>query len=337
MHIDLRTVAITPLRHTFDHIARRIGADKAASRYQEGTLDIQPSANLQYRPTWDPAHQLYDPARTALVMQDWYAFKDPRQFYYGTYTLARARMQEAAEAGFDFVETRGLAELMPDEVRRRALDVLVPLRHVAYGANLNNVGMCAYGYGTAVTQPCIYHGMDHLGIAQYLTRIGLWLAGTAELEDGRSHWLGDGRWQPLRRQVENSLVVKDWFELFVAQNLVQDGLLYPLVYAHFVDRRLNAEGGSAVSMVCAFMNEWFAESSRWVDATIKTAAAESPANAALIAGWLAHWRGRVREALLPVAELAFDQDGEKVLDTVTEAFDARVAKLGIAVKESGHV
>ena len=34
MQIDLRTVSIKPLRHTFDNVARRIGADKPASRYQ---------------------------------------------------------------------------------------------------------------------------------------------------------------------------------------------------------------------------------------------------------------------------------------------------------------
>ncbi len=48
------------------------------------------------------------------MMADWYAFKDPRQFYYGTYTMARARMQETAEADFDFVEERGLVGTYPD-------------------------------------------------------------------------------------------------------------------------------------------------------------------------------------------------------------------------------
>ena len=50
MQIDLRTVSIKPLRNTFDHLARRFG-DKPASRYQEGSYDIQADANLQYRPT----------------------------------------------------------------------------------------------------------------------------------------------------------------------------------------------------------------------------------------------------------------------------------------------
>jgi hypothetical protein len=61
MQIDLRTVSIKPLRQTFDHIARRIGPDKAATRYQEGTLDVQATHNFHYRPTWDPDHEISMP------------------------------------------------------------------------------------------------------------------------------------------------------------------------------------------------------------------------------------------------------------------------------------
>ena len=127
MHIDLRTVSIKPLRHTFDNVARRIGGDKPASRYQEGTLDMQQTANFHYRPTWDPAHDIYDASRTAIKMADWYAFKDPRQFYYGAYTLARAKQQDTAEANFDFVENRGLAATLPDALRDTVLKLLLPL------------------------------------------------------------------------------------------------------------------------------------------------------------------------------------------------------------------
>ena len=50
MQIDLRTVAITPRRQAFDHLVRRFG-DKPASRYQEGSYDIQAAENLHYKPT----------------------------------------------------------------------------------------------------------------------------------------------------------------------------------------------------------------------------------------------------------------------------------------------
>jgi len=180
MQIDLRTVSIQPLRQTFDHLARRFG-DKPASRYQEGSYDIQAAENLHYRPTWDPDQELYDPAISKIVMRDWYALKDPRQFYYSTYTLTRARQQETTEANFTFVESRGLVELLPEAVRTAALELLVPLRHAAWGANLNNTFICGYGYSAIFTQPCIYHAMDNLGTAQYLSRIGLLLGGTEAL------------------------------------------------------------------------------------------------------------------------------------------------------------
>ncbi len=156
MHIDLRTVSIKPLRQTFDHIARRIGPDKAATRYQEGTLDVQATHNFHYRPTWDPDHEIFDASRSAIRMADWYAFKDPRQFYYGAYTLARAKQQETAESNFDFVEGRGLADSLPEELKETVLKLLLPLRHVAWGGNMNGAFITAYGYGTALTQPCLF-------------------------------------------------------------------------------------------------------------------------------------------------------------------------------------
>ncbi len=285
MTIDLKAREIQPLRHTYAHVAQYIGGDKHATRYQEATLGAQPSANFHYRPTWDPDHEIFDTGRTAVKLADWYVLRDPRQFYYASWTMTRARQQDAMESNYQFVEQRGLVAKMPDAVRAKACDVLMPLRHVAWGGNMNNCSIAAYGYGTAFTAPAMFHAMDHLGAAQYLTRLGLALEEPAVLEAGRSAWLEDPRWQVLRRYVEDTLVVRDPFELFVAQNLALDGQLYPLVYGAFVDDHLALQGGTAVAMLTAFMPEWHEESAKWVDAVVKTAAAESDANRTLIAGW----------------------------------------------------
>jgi phenol/toluene 2-monooxygenase (NADH) P1/A1 len=330
MHIDLRTVSIKPLRQTFDHIARRIGADKPASRYQEGTLGLQAEANFHYRPLWDPSHQIFDKTRTRLQMKDWYAFKDPRQFYYGTYTIARARMQETTEADFEFIEQRGLAAAYPDDARKLALEVLLPLRHVAWGANMNNSSIAAYGYGTALTQPALYHAMDQLGIAQYLTRVGLLFADPAALDAAKAAWMSDPTWQELRRYVEDTLVMTDWFEQYVAQNLALDGLLYPLIYTGF-DDALTAQAGPTMSMLLRFQAEWFAETSKWVDATVKTAAAESADSKALVSDWTRHWRERAAVALRPLASLALGEQAGSVMEETVEQFNARAAKAGLAL------
>lgn len=331
MQIDLRTVSIKPLRQTFDHVARRIGGDKPASRYQEGTFDMQATANFHYRPTWDPDHEIFDTRRTALKMADWYAFKDPRQFYYGAYTMARAKQQDTAESNFDFVESRGLADALPAELKKTVLALLVPLRHVAWGANMNNAAINAYGYGTAFTQPCIFQAMDQLGIAQYLTRVGLLLGDADALDEAKRAWMEDDAWQGLRRYVEDSFVVKDPVELFVAQNVALDGLLYPLVYDTIIDDVLSARGGTAVAMLTQFMTEWFAETRKWVDATVKTAAAESPENKALLQQWITTWRDRAAAALLPVARIALAERSDELLAEVVQQFNARLAKAGVSL------
>jgi len=330
MNIDLQARSIEPLRHTYAHVAKYIGGDKPASRYQEATMGAQPATNFHYRPTWDPAHELFDATRSDIVLADWYVLKDPRQFYYASWTMTRARQQDAVESNYQFVDSRGLAAMIPDDVRAQALAVLLPLRHAAWGANMNNASICAYGYGTAFTAPAMFHAMDNLGVAQYLTRLGLTLAEPEALDAGKQAWLNDPRWQVLRRYVEDSFVVQDPFELFVAQNLALDGLLYPLVYGRFVDDHIALKGGTAVAMLTAFMPEWHEESARWVDAVVKTAAAESDANRALLRQWTKQWAERAQAALAPVAELALGEAGLVALDEARSQLDARCAKAGVA-------
>jgi phenol hydroxylase P1 protein len=330
MTIDLQAREIKPLRNTYSHIAHYIGEEKHASRYEEATLGAQSTANFHYRPTWDPDHELYDPSRSAVKLADWYVLRDPRQFYYGAWTTTRARQQDAMESTYQFVEQRGLVAKTADAVRAKACDVLMPLRHVAWGGNTNNCAIAAYGYGAAFTAPSMFHAMDHLGVAQYLTRLGLALDEPGVLEAGLNAWLQDPRWQVLRRYVEDTFVLKDPFELFVAQNLALDGQLYPLIYNVFVDDHLAAVGGSALAMLTAFMPDWHDESSRWVDAVVKTAAAESDANRKLIGGWVALWSDRAKAALAPVADLALGAAGETALADARAALDARIKTAGLA-------
>jgi phenol hydroxylase P1 protein len=330
MHIDLRTVALEPQRNTFDHLVRRFG-DKAASRYQEGSYDIQATENLHYRPTWDPEQALYDTSITKIVLKDWYVLKDPRQFYYNTYTLARARQQDTTEANFSFVESRGLGEMLSEELKSIALNVLIPLRHAAWGSNMNNTFVCGYGYGTVFTQACMYQAMDQLGIAQYISRLGLLLGDTEALTAGKEAWMSAPAWQPLRHYVEDCLVVRDPFELFVAQNVALDGLLYPLVYERIVDGYLSSKGASAVAMLTQFMNDWFDETSKWVDAVMKTAAAESGHNREVLQKWTDKWSTRAATATLPIVKLALGDQSEETVSEEVAAFNARMKKIGIEI------
>lgn len=333
MTIEIKTLKVEPRRQTFGHIARRYGADKPASRYDEATLDVQATANFHYKPLWGADHWLYDERRTRVTMADWYKLRDPRQYYYATYNIARAGQYQTTERNIEFVDKRGLLAHLDPAWRETVETYLLPLRHMEWGANLNCTNICDLGYGTAVTAASIFAAGDHLALAQIIGRIGLLLDGNtgASLDRAKDRWMTAPEWQGLRRLTEDTLVVKDWFELLLAQNLAIDGILYPLVYGRF-DAAGQALGGSAVSMLTEFMNEWFAEHSRWVDAVIKTAAAETPENRALLTGWFATWASRAAGAFAPLADHVLGaEEGTRALAEVVGGLQARAKTLGLAV------
>ena len=330
MAIDLRTVSITPLRQTFGHLARRMGADKPASRYMEATMDLQPVENYHYRPTWEPQYEIFDTTRTAITMKDWYALKDPRQYYYGAWTLARGKMQEIAEGDFDLVDELGLATAYPAAGKAHALKVFLPLRHVAWGSNLNKAYVSSYGYGIAISQAACYASMDQLGVAQYVSRLGLAFNDLDALAEAKTAWLEGAEWQELRRYVEDLMVEKDWFEVLLAQDFALEGLLYPLIYERF-NEKLNAEYSPVFSMLTRFQREWFGETTKWMDAVLKSCAADNAENKAKLGEWLKHWRERAVKALFPVATLAFGAEAGAVMDELVQNLNTRAAKAGIPV------
>lgn len=330
MAIDLRTVSITPLRQTFGHLARRMGADKPASRYLEATMDLQPVENYHYRPTWEPERDIFDTRRTAITMKDWYALKDPRQYYYGAWTLARGKMQEIAEGDFDLVEDLGLAAAYPAAGKELALKVFLPLRHVAWGSNLNKAYVSSYAYGIAMSQAACYASMDQLGVAQYVSRLGLAFSDLDALADAKAAWLAGAEWQELRRYMEDVMVGQDWFEVLIAQDFALEGLLYPLIYERF-NEKLNAAHGPVFSMLTRFQREWFGETTKWLDAVLKACAADNPENKAQLSAWIKAWRERALVALKPVAALAFGDDADAILEELVQNLNARAAKAGIAL------
>ncbi|TAM28992.1 MAG: phenol hydroxylase [Rhodanobacter sp.] len=335
MQVDIKTSGIQPIRQTFSHIARRFGADKPATRYQEATLDLQPTVNFHYKPLWQPQYELYDARRTAIVMADWYAFRDPRHYYYGVYVQARAKQQEVQESNFEFVERRGMLRDAAETDRALLARLLVPLRHYEWGANMNNSAVVAYGYGAAITQAAHFHTMDRLGLAQYVTRIGLLLDGngTAVLEQAREDWLGEPCWQDIRACMEKLFVTADWFEVLLVQNFLFDGLVYPLAMNR-LEQVLAPQAASGYALSTEFAKSWYGENVRWMDASLRTAAAESPANAALLKQWIEHWLPALIDAFRPWASAAFDEQAEAALAEAAGELVARAAQAGIVVNAS---
>jgi len=265
MQYELRTQVIEPKRKTFDNLVARYG-DRPASRYQEGSIDIQAKENFHYRPLWGPDKEIYDEAYSVLRLTDPYSFTDPRQYYYAPYVTSRAAMFDAFSATLDYLEERGMFDRLPEAWSELFQSVVLPLRHYESAAQMVSCDTARFGFGTTITQCAAYAAFDRVGNAQLISRVGISLGGgSAELLDAaKTCWLQDGGLQPLRKLAEELLVERDWGKSLVALD-VADQLLYPLLYTHLDQAALNGGAGS-YSLIAQHFSKWFKDQRRWLDA-----------------------------------------------------------------------
>lgn len=269
MQYELRTQVIEPSRRTFTNLVRRFG-DRPASRYEEGSIDIQPMENFHYRPLWAPDKWQYDPTFTAFRLTDPYSFLDPRQLYYAPYVQSRSAMNDAFAKSLDYVETRSLMQKLPAGWDAVVADVLLPLRHYEAGAQLVSIEGSRMAYGTTIDQCCTYAAFDRIGNAQNISRIGI------VYSDGHDHalgtakekWLNEPEMQGLRRLMEEVLIENDYAKELLAIDLC-DRLLYGVMYTHLDEAALMG-GAGAYSLLAQHFASWFADQRRWIDHLITT-------------------------------------------------------------------
>ena len=84
-------------------------------------------------------------------------------------------------------------------------------------------------------------------------------------------------------------------------------------------------------MLTEFMTDWRAEESRWSDPVIKTVAAESAENKALISQWAKHWIDRAVEAAKPLSASLLGDNGAAGGSRGRGDAQARARSLGLDV------
>jgi phenol hydroxylase P1 protein len=304
---ELRYQVIEPKRQTYQNVIDRLG-DQPASRYLEATLDVEPRENFHYRPTWVKDRELYDERFSALRLTDSYSFTDPRAFYYTPYVTNRAAHHDEFGKTLTYIEARDLLAKMPDAWRRVLGDVVVPLRHYESGAQLVSVAGARFAYGTSLEQCCTFAAFDRIGNAQMISRVGIAAgSGTAEvLKSAKVQWLDADHLQPIRRLIEEAMVVEDWAEGLIAVDHA-DAVLYPLLYSA-LDEAALLSGGGAYSLVVQHLASWYADQRKWLDALLKVWASDvehGEANRTVLRRINDDWAARVSAAVAPLA-LAID-------------------------------
>ncbi|MGP4017514.1 phenol 2-monooxygenase [Saccharopolyspora sp. 5N708] len=309
MQYELRYQVIEPKRQTYQNVIDRLG-DQPASRYLEGTLDVQPRENFHYRPTWDENREIYDADYSALKLVDPYSYTDPRQFYYTPYVTNRATLHDEFTKQMAYLEERELLAKLPSAWRTVLSSVVIPLRHYESGAQMVSVGGARFAYGTALEQCCTFAAFDRIGNAQMLSRVGIALgAGTGDLlQVAKREWLDSEPLQPLRRFTEEAMVVGDWAEGLVAVDLV-DSLVYPVLFRGLDEVALTS-GAGAYSLFTQYLYNWFKDQRKWLDALITAWADDEQygsANREHLARIVATWNPLAHEAAMELAHVVDNQ------------------------------
>lgn len=309
MQYELRYRVLEPRRHTYQNIIDRLG-DEPASRYLEGTLDVEPRENFHYRPTWVRDRELYDERYSALRLTDPYRFLDPRQLFYMPYVTSRAALHDEFGKTLTYLEERDLLVRMPAGWQTVLATVVVPLRHYESGAQLVSVAGARFAYGTSLEQCCTFAAFDRIGNAQMLSRVGIALGGGDGdvLRRAKQGWQDSAHLQPLRRLVEEIMVTDDWAEGLLAIDAV-DRLLYPMLYRD-LDEAALLGGAGAYSLLTQHLHGWFKDQRRWLDALVATWRDDEQhgaANAAVLDRIDTTWGERAAEAVAAV-QAVVDQD-----------------------------
>ncbi|QRP48513.1 phenol 2-monooxygenase [Amycolatopsis sp. FDAARGOS 1241] len=326
MQYELRYQVIEPKRQSYQNVIDRLG-DQPASRYLEGTLDVQPRENFHYRPTWDEHREIYDADYSVLKLADPYSYTDPRQFYYTPYVTNRATLHDEFTKQMAYLEQRELLAKLPTPWQTVLTTAVLPLRHYESGAQMVSVGGARFAYGTAIEQCCSFAAFDRIGNAQMLSRVGIALGGgTGDLlQVGKREWLEGEHLQPLRRFTEEAMAAPDWAEGLVAIDLV-DSLVYPVLYRELDEVALTT-GAGAYSLFTQYLHTWFKDQRKWLDALIKAWATDEEfgdANREHLARIVATWNPLAHEAATEIArvvdqQLAAAGTVEALARTTTEA------------------
>ncbi len=327
MSYEVKQQVVAPIRNAFTYLIERNG-DRPATRYEEATIDLQPTENFHYRPLWDPAHEIYDVDYSALKLSDPYSFLDPRQYYYFPYVVNRAGLLESFGASLSYLESRGLLAALDSSWSEVMSHEILPLRHYEAGAQLITQLGSRFAYGTSIEQAASFSAFDRMGLAQMISRVGISLeSGSSEILGEAKHaWISSPNLQGLRRMVEELLIEGDWAIALMGLDQI-DRIIYPLVWMHLDDVAVKS-GAGAFSLIAQHFATWYKDQRKWLDA--------------LIRAWVADpVYGLANTAILSEAVTTSSRRAERAVAEFAEAFrpldancPATVAELASAARSA---
>jgi toluene monooxygenase system protein E len=309
------TTPVTPTRKRRSW--SRFTEAKSPSEYEAVTHDLhwhykpgEPPWEMSPRWFWNEWYTKYR-NESPFFCSDWNRFRDPDQLVYRSY-IARQEQGELYLDGLvdEFEGRNAFADL-----GSRWVDVLAstytPYRYVGHALMMASTYVMHMAPSSYISNCAAYQAGDELRRVQriaYQTRRLQLDRQDPTIGDDRHRWENASQWQPLRRSLEELLVVRDWGEAFTRLNFVVKPMVdaaFNLVLAEAAERN----GDLMTALMHRHLHSDSARSAAWSRALVQVATDDTAGNADVLAGWIGAAAPAAFEAVLDaIAPLAKEPD-----------------------------
>ena len=289
-------------------------AQRRASLYEDVTIDTQPSVHRHLNRGWPVSFEdgrgTWDDASTALGSVDWFAFRDPGEYWERPFYQRETAIEQQIDGAMQSAVEQGLIDdFGPEwiEFLRANLQVPAYVEH-GLGFALATIGRACLSDSVA-TCVCLQAAMKQRS-AQALVLYAMDLEqhhGPFPIAAARDAFKSEAAWQPTRRYLERLAATPDWGEVIVAANLCFEPIVGTLLRRELGIRAAAANGDTVTPVLARVATQEWEWAQAWSTRLVRFLSGDpehGPANRAVIEQWLADWEPLANEAAGALAALA---------------------------------
>jgi methane monooxygenase component A beta chain/propane monooxygenase small subunit len=285
------------------------------SEYEAVTCYMQPDPDVFDKGGWPLLTREGRPAwvreSTRLRHPHWFDFRDPAALWQRPYVRMQAEQERAIERSLeDAAKAGSFRDFDRTWVRELLGGHYRVWSYFEYGLFRAFAPAQREALADTIGNALCFESADRVRHAQAIVLYMMDLEANVEGfrdQGSKDRWIGDARYQPARRLVEQLAALEDWAELAVVVNLVVDPILSEVAVSQLVRRPAPLHGDGVTPLLVMTTERDRRRNQAWTEELVRTiidsTVPAAGANREVMREWLERWTPRVVEAMEALAPM----------------------------------